>query len=351
MKGRHHVLESRASDTSAPLQSTAKAFKVEKRLCEDQYRLFQPHINPQGVHALPFNPGLPVDVRFLACDSRNTVRVNRHDYFEVFFQCAGPVNFHVQDRFLPMKEGDLCVIGSALHHSAESRPNTQATIMALFFEPDLVRNDGNADSFLYLTPFLLQDSGFEHIVPWSSGVPGKVFDLIRSIHEELPLSSSSMRSRLAVKTYLKMILTLLINHYSSHASMYEAFCRQQRALDRLRPLLESLDKDIGATIQLPGAARFCGMSESHFMYFFKQVTGRSFMDYLKHRRVEHAQMLLATTDMPISDIAQETGFCAQSYFGSVFLKLVGLTPAAFRRFHHDSIGELGNSAFCAPRPR
>jgi AraC-like DNA-binding protein len=59
-------------------------------------------------------------------------------------------------------------------------------------------------------------------------------------------------------------------------------------------------------------------------------------------------MLLATTDMPISDIAQETGFCAQSYFGSVFFKLVGLTPAAFRRSHHDSIGELGNSAFSRP---
>ena len=40
-------------------------------------------------------------------------------------------------------------------------------------------------------------------------------------------------------------------------------------------------------------------------------------------------MLLASTNKPIADIAQEMGFCDQSYFSAVFHKLAGMTPAAY----------------------
>jgi hypothetical protein len=73
------------------------------------------------------------------------------------------------------------------------------------------------------------------------------------------------------------------------------------------------------------------MSESHFMSFFKRVTGLSFMKYLNHYRVERSQVMLVNTDEPMATISQEMGFCDQSYFGTVFRRLVGMTPAAYRR--------------------
>ena len=79
------------------------------------------------------------------------------------------------------------------------------------------------------------------------------------------------------------------------------------------------------------ASRICGMSESHFMSFFKRVTGLSFMKYLNHYRVERSQVMLVNTDEPMATISQEMGFCDQSYFGTVFRRLVGMTPAAYRR--------------------
>jgi len=79
------------------------------------------------------------------------------------------------------------------------------------------------------------------------------------------------------------------------------------------------------------AARICGMSDSHFMSFFKKVTGMSFMNYFTHYRVERAQTLLTSTDDSLASISQELGFCDQSYFGTVFRKVVGMTPATYRR--------------------
>jgi AraC family transcriptional regulator len=149
------------------------------------------------------------------------------------------------------------------------------------------------------------------------------------IRTELPASST--RARLAVRTYLKMLLLLLVNQYAPYAGTVEIFQRQQRALDRLRPLFRYLGENCEDAIQVQKAARICAMSESHFMSFFKQVTGSSFMKYLNHYRVARAQSLLTSSDESLASISQKVGFCDQSYFGIVFRKIVGTTPAIYRR--------------------
>jgi AraC-like DNA-binding protein len=288
----------------------------------------EPQINADGIHVWPFHPTFPVDVRFLTIGLGHNVRRNRHEYFELVYLCGGAASLEIQDRSLPLHEGDLAVVGSTLYHRFECRSEPPVTLAVLFFQPDLIRADGGPDNAEYLTPFLLQDPQFPHIVPASTSIPGQVFELMQRIRPELP--ATTPRARLAVKTYLKMMLILLVNQYASYAGTVETFQRQQRALERLRPLFEYLEKHFGEPTQVQEAAHNCGMSESHFMSFFKRATGQSFMAYLNHCRIERAQALLAMTDKSVSDISQEMGFCDQSYFGTVFRKLVGMTPAAYR---------------------
>ena len=302
---------------------------VPRKSCKDQFSVIEPQINAEGVHVWPFDVSCPVDVLFLAEDGQHSVRMNRHGYFEILYLCSGSANCHIQDRLLPFNEGDLAIVGSTLYHRVECESSTPLTIAALFFEPDFIRCEGGSDSAEYLTPFLLQDSEFPHIVPAETGIPNQVLELMLRIRSELP--PLSPRGRLAVKTYLKMILMLLVNRYASYAGTVETFQRQQRDLDRLLPLFRFLGENCGCAIQVKEASRICGMSESHFMSFFKRVTGLSFMKYLNHYRVERSQVLLVNTDDPMSSISQEMGFCDQSYFGTVFRRLVGMTPATYRR--------------------
>ncbi len=302
--------------------------QVLKKLCEDQFRVVEPQINAQGIHVWPFDPAFPVDVRFQTSGLGHNVRKNRHDYFELAYLCAGAASLEIQDRSLPLQEGDLAIVGSSLYHRFECRSRPLMTLAVLFFEPDLIRADGGPDNADYLIPFLLQDPQFPHVIPADTSIPAQVFDLMQRIRAELP--AKTPRTRLAVKTYLKMMLILLVNQYASYAGTVETFQRQQLALERLRPLFEYLEKHFGEPIQVQEAAHICRMSESHFMSFFKRTTGQSFMAYLNHCRIERAQVLLAMTDKSVSDITQEMGFCDQSYFGTVFRKLVGMTPAAYR---------------------
>lgn len=302
---------------------------LPRRSCKDHFRTVEPQINAEGVHVWPFDVLCPADVTFMTLDDRQRVRMNRHGYFEVLYLCSGSARCHIQDRLLPFEQGDLAIIGSTLYHRIECQSSSPLTIAALFFEPDLIRCDGGSDSAEYLTPFLLQDTEFPHIVPAQTGIPRQVLDMMLRIRSELP--ASTPRARLALKTYLKMLLMQLVNQYSPYAGTVETFQRQQHALDRLRPLFRYLGDHCGDTIQVREAARVCGMSESHFMSFFKRVTGLSFVTYFNHYRIERAQALLAKTDDSIASISQQVGFCDQSYFGTVFRRIVEMTPATYRR--------------------
>jgi hypothetical protein len=83
------------------------------------------------------------------------------------------------------------------------------------------------------------------------------------------------------------------------------------------------------------------MSESHFMSVFKEVSGLSFLKYLNQYRIERAQAMLTHTEESMKNICQDVGFCDQSYFGAVFRKIVGVTPAEYRRrFRNSTVPEL-----------
>ena len=80
--------------------------------------------------------------------------------------------------------------------------------------------------------------------------------------------------------------------------------------------------DIAATVDF---------SESHFMGYFKETMGTSFVDYLRDYRLTIVSRLLTTSDSSILDIAAESGFENLSYFNRVFKQKYSMTPRQFRK--------------------
>jgi len=296
-------------------------------------RLFtaiDPQINAERVHTWSFPPAFPLDVAEFSFGQSYDFRVNRHDYFEMMYVLSGKAEIQIQERRLLLGTGDLVIIGAGLDHSLISSPHTSLQVLDLFFLPEIVRSTSvGGDDVAYLTPFLVQDSAFPHIVPATSDVPAKVAELIRNIQRDLPASSS--RARLSAVTNLKMALTLLGDFYSAFNVSSETFGRQERDLRRIGPLFEHLERHYGEPLHVADAARLCAMSASHFMSFFKRVTGQSFLAYVNQFRIAKAHVLLTSTDQSISEIAQELGFCDQSHFGETFRRVVGMSPRAYRR--------------------
>jgi AraC-like DNA-binding protein len=299
---------------------------------EDAYDAVVPHINADGLLVWSFDPSLPVQIRFYTYDPRRDYRLCRHDYFEIFYLYGGDVVFRLGDRSFPMKKGDLIILNSTHFHSiAPAKKSSRCAIhgVLLYFRPEMFRLGGPVgEEAGYLIPFLHQDTGFPHVVSVDTGAPARIFELMRMISGELP--ARHPRNRLAVKTYLKMILIHLVNHFAAYDGSADSFHHKHRLIDRLQPLFRHIDEHYSRPITLDLAASLAGMSKSHFIHFMKQVTGMSLIAYLNQFRVSKAQVLLATTGKSIAEISQEVGFCDQSYFGSVFRKLLRMSPREYR---------------------
>lgn len=72
------------------------------------------------------------------------------------------------------------------------------------------------------------------------------------------------------------------------------------------------------------------MSLSNFSHYFKKNMGRTFSEYLSVLRLEKAKNLLETTDMTLTDIAEQCGYLNGSAFMRSFKKQTGITPTVYR---------------------
>ena len=313
------------------------------------YQALAPAINPEGVHTFPFDPTFPIKVAFFDHAGRLSLRMNRHDYSEVLYVYSGSTDVQILNRYIRVKEGDLVVIGPDLYHRFLNQPNLEVKLISVNFHFEIIRGrDATTEEEQYLMPFFGQDSKFPNKISRSTGVPDKALELILQIHSVLPAKTSL--DRLAVRTYLKMLLLLLVNHYAKHLGTREAFKKKRQDIERLEPLFSFIEKNYGQRVYASEAARVCGMSVSHFMSFFKTVTGQSFLAYLTGFRIAKAQAFLSTTDKPIAEIGELLAFCSQSYFGKVFNSLVGLTPRAYRQRYGKSRGANGESLWARNPP-
>jgi len=83
-------------------------------------------------------------------------------------------------------------------------------------------------------------------------------------------------------------------------------------------------------ISLNSVANEVNLSPNHFSTIFSQETGETFISYTTRLRIEHAKVLLRTTQMRTSDIGYEIGYNDTKYFCFVFKKHTGMTPKEFR---------------------
>jgi AraC-like DNA-binding protein len=99
----------------------------------------------------------------------------------------------------------------------------------------------------------------------------------------------------------------------------------------LRRVREHIDANLGTGIDLKTLAEKVGLSRWHFARAFKQSMGATPHSYLMCRRLVRAQEMLADTELPLAEIALETGFSDQSHFSRRFREHLDVSPSMFRR--------------------
>lgn len=83
-------------------------------------------------------------------------------------------------------------------------------------------------------------------------------------------------------------------------------------------------------INIKNIATQFGYTEYYFSKKFKKEMGISINEYIRQCRIEHAKVLLKSTDETIEFISERLHFCSQSYFAETFRRYTDMTPVEYR---------------------
>lgn len=87
-------------------------------------------------------------------------------------------------------------------------------------------------------------------------------------------------------------------------------------------------------LTLKTLAEKCHLQPNYLCTVFKAYTGQTIFEYINRYRVEIAMELLRKEDLPVSKIAELTGFFSESLFYQKFKQRTGMTPKAYQKQTH-----------------
>ena len=98
----------------------------------------------------------------------------------------------------------------------------------------------------------------------------------------------------------------------------------------LRRVLEHIEAHLGESITQRRLAGIAQLSMDHFARLFRHSTGLPPHRYVLQRRIARARELVSDRRLSLAEIGYDLGFPSQAHFTSMFRRIVGTTPGAYR---------------------
>lgn len=180
-----------------------------------------------------------------------------------------------------------------------------------------------------------------------AGTETSLRDFKNSVISFITLSTrAAIRGGLNVETayfignhYIKNVenATSLTDLIRLNNTMYDDFVQRVHKVrsdshisDGIQHCVHYIDLHLGEKLSVKILAKETGYSEYYLAQKFKKEMHVNLVEYIKHRRIDRAKLLLRSSDQSIQEIAEFLGFCNSSYFAENFRDIVGCTPATYR---------------------
>lgn len=161
--------------------------------------------------------------------------------------------------------------------------------------------------------------------------------IYREVHDHLHQITEEYfnDNEYAELTIYSLLLDLFAKFAYNHIYQKELFpnvrsTRQKEYIKKFNNLLEYIDDHYSEDLNLENMADFMGFSKFHFSRLFKQYTDLTFNDYLHTRRLKASEALLANPNLPIIEVALQSGYASISTFNRLFKQYKHCTPSEYR---------------------
>lgn len=252
------------------------------------------------------------------------VPLHWHNEMEIVYVKKGSGLVELDFEKHTVKAGDMIVVLPGQMHGIYRLEDYSMEYENIIFSIDMLISKSNDTLFEeFFVPFLAGSIVFDHII--TEGTP-RYAELQSCLDRADALCTDWPEGyKLALKACLFEFLFLL--RQSTDISVTRP---AQKNMDRIKTIIKYIETNYQAPISIDEIASVCGFSSSHFMKFFKNTMGTSFIDYLNDYRLSMASRMLLSSDATILMVAADCGYDNLSYFNRLFKKKYGMTPSAYR---------------------
>ncbi|WP_158734604.1 AraC family transcriptional regulator [Alteribacillus sp. YIM 98480] len=253
----------------------------------------------------------------------NTLR-HKHSFFEVCYVVEGEGVYIDGDRTYPLKGNTIFLSRPDVSHQLKSEKG-----------------------------LLLVHVAFELIESESSQEWIKIIDdakqcseIIAYVNEEnaaaMLWKSLFIQAAKTDHSFLQEMLTNLAgNLILSLIGTFVSLSRNEKSKDlgasSSSPLLKQVKlhirDNLSGPLKLTDVASHFHVSSRHLSRLFVSELDVSYSEFVQNERIQKAASLLKTTDLSISDIAEECGFSTVHYFTRVFTSIMRDPPGRFRSLY------------------
>lgn len=119
-------------------------------------------------------------------------------------------------------------------------------------------------------------------------------------------------------------------HPPCHIPQEAALIGAAHTDSRIHAAISYIEEHLHEKISAQDVSNRCGLSRYELSRVFQSAQGMNFRDYLRKKRIERAERMLAHTCARISDIALSVGFSDLSHFTRSFKDHHGYSPKQYR---------------------
>lgn len=283
-----------------------------------------------------------------------------HIDFEFTYIMRGHMWYFVNGETIRLDEGQGIFVNSRQLHYGFTKDNAECEFSCTLLNPTRM-GAPNAVYERFIAP-ILTDSSMPYIVFDADSEYGNALvDGIRRIHRakfgcstcnEHPALSGLVSSEFVSSEPVDMLyrklwsdsesLTVLSCFYAMIRAL-TAFAEEREGdgshvggvdeakIAALRSMIDYVQQHYHQRVTLAQIAAAGCVGRTQCAVLFHNMVGQSPIEFVNDVRVRAGAELLATTQLPVAEIAVRVGFSRSSFFARVFQRYMHVTPSAYRR--------------------
>ena len=252
-----------------------------------------------------------------------------HEFIELIYISSGEGTEVVGGVEFTVRKGDLLFINfGESHEFSKSDMNFVNILIRPEFISEVLVDSENILDIFTLPQFSAIPGEFsrECIVSFSGDELVKISDIVNTMLHEFEDKRPGYITLL--HAYTQIVFTMLIRRLKGNFNN-----REQITSD----ILNYIDEHISEKITLSDIAENCFYNPSYFSRKFKNVYGKSLIEYIKERRLDKAAEMLVSCEDTVDSVIGAVAFSGKTQFYKDFQKRFSMTPNEYRKSKKTSI--------------